>query len=82
VDDIDVTVTNEQKFVELLHNIICYVGRSIVTIEGNSLETLIGDFIHDTVIDVVDSSGTVLRTVPTKAVMESLRVVKWSLSTE
>lgn len=82
MDDIDVTVTNEQKFVELLHNIICYIGRSIVTIEGNSLETLISDFIHDTVIDVVDSSGTVLRTVPTKAVMESLRVVKWSLSTE
>lgn len=71
MDDIDVTVTNEQKFVELLHNIIYYIGRSIVTIEGNSLETLISDFIHDTVIDVVDSSGTVLRTVPTKAVMES-----------
>ena len=32
MDDIDVTVTNEQKFVELLHNIIRYVGRSIVTI--------------------------------------------------
>lgn len=65
MDDIDVTVTNEQKFVELLHNIICYVGRSIVTIEGNSLETLINGFIHDTVIDVVD--------VPTKAVMESAK---------
>lgn len=73
MDDIDVTVTNEQKFVELLHNIICYVGRCIVTIEGNSLETLINGFIHDTVIDVVDSSGTVLRTVPTKAVMESAK---------
>lgn len=65
MDDIDVTVTNEQKFVELLHNIICYVGRCIVTIEGNSLETLINGFIHDTVIDVVD--------VPTKAVMESAK---------
>lgn len=71
MDDIDVTVTNEQKFVELLHNIIRYVGRCIVTIEGNSLETLINGFIHDTVIDVVDS--TVLRTVPTKAVMESAK---------
>ena len=56
MDDIDVTVTNEQKFVELLHNIIRYIGRSIVTIEGNSLETLISNFIHDTVIDVVDSA--------------------------
>ena len=65
MDNIDVTVTNEQKFVELLHNIIRYIGRSIVTIEGNSLETLISDFIHDTVIDVVD--------VPTKAVMESAK---------
>lgn len=65
MDDIDVTVTNEQKFVELLHNIIHYVGRCIVTIEGNSLETLINGFIHDTVIDVVD--------VPTKAVMESAK---------
>ena len=65
MDNIDVTVTNEQKFVELLHNIIRYIGRSIVTIEGNSLETLINGFIHDTVIDVVD--------VPTKAVMESAK---------
>lgn len=65
MDDIDVTVTNEQKFVELLHNIIRYIGRCIVTIEGNSLETLINGFIHDTVIDVVD--------VPTKAVMESAK---------